>query len=286
MSALENVRNHFNERSVQWLNNCLDKLGWTSRDLAQHINANNKYLYKTIDRILGRRVKKPQLSTLEDIVNVLRWQAIIPQTKRPIQQEALARKWLLYTIDSETEEKDPKPKERTTLWVFGSYAGLSDSEKKIASGIIKSLPSKLIGAGIRVVVGDSTMLREFIHICRDMHNNSDRMVPNPVMIFGRLRNRDLRDLFEDTINCIPDLAILVGGDIEKGRVKQEYHDAVKADIPIICIPSTGGVAKQVNSVAPRASHLFDILNQMGDNIDTGDLITALWDAILLYVKQS
>ena len=285
MANLNDIREKFNQRSVEWLQNCLQNLGWTSRDLARRIDAGNPYLYKTIDRILRGQVKTPQLATLEDISDVLRKEEIITQARLPIKPERLAGKWLSYTMGREMDEIDSRPGKRTTIWMLGSYKGLSDIEKEIAERIISSLPAKLIGAGIRVVVGDSIMLEEFIRNCRDIHNQSDTAVPNPVMIFGRLRKRDLRDLFEDAINCIPDLAILLGGDIEKGRVKEEYDGAVKAEIPIICIASTGGVAKQVKSVAGRASDFFDILNQTGDNIDTGDLISAIWEVIVIYERN-
>jgi hypothetical protein len=284
MPNLNDVREKFNQRSVEWLENCLQTLGWTSQDLARRIDAENPYLYKTIDRILNERVKTPQLATLEDISEVLRKEELITQARLPIKRERLAGKWLAYTLGREENEIDSRPGKRTTIGMLGSYKGMSDLEKNIAERIISSLPSKLIGAGIRVVVGDSIMLQDFLHNCRDIHNQSDTAVPNPVLIFGRLRKRDLHDLFEDTINCIPDLAILIGGDIEKGRVKEEYDGAVKADIPIICIASTGGVAKQVKSVAEKASHLFDVLNQTGDNIDTGDLISAIWEAIVIYER--
>ena len=285
MSNLIYLRENFNERSVDWLKTCLTRLGWNSRDLAKCIDAKNPYLYKTIDRILERQVKKPQLATLKDIVDVIRKEETITESRMPIKPEQLATKWFMYTIDSKIDEIDSKPKHRTTLWILGSYNGMSDREKIIAKRIVRSLPPKLIQAGIRVVVGESAMLREFIRNCRDVHNQSATTVPNPVMILGRLRKRDLRNLFEDTINCVPDLALLIGGYIERGRVKEEYDGALKADIPIICIPSTGGVAKQVKSVADRASHLYGILNQAEDYVDSGDLITAIYEAIMVYVKH-
>jgi hypothetical protein len=285
MSTLSDVREKFNERSIEWLKDGLAKLGWTSRDLAKHIDAGNPYLYKTIDRVLRGEVKRPQLATLEDIADVLRKQEAITQSRMPIRREQLAGKWLLHSAGRAGEEIEQEPGRRTTLWMLGSYKGLSDGERNAAGRIIRSLPAKLIGAGMRVVVGDSTMLQEFIHNCRDVHNQSDAAVPNPVMIFGRLRKRALRDLFQDAINCVPDIAILIGGDVEKGRVKEEYDGAVAADIPILCIPATGGVAKQVRSVADRAGHLYGILDQTGDNIDMGDLITAVWEAIAIYAQH-
>ncbi len=285
MATLNNVRNKFNGNSVEWLKLQLETLGWTSKDLARRINPRNQYLYKTINRILERQVNKPQLTTLVDIANVLRNEELITGTLTPIDEERLAQKWLVYTISREINQIVSRPSQRTTLWILGSYKGMSVREKKIAKSIINSLPAKIIEAKIRVVVGDSTMLREFIHICRDIHNQSDIASPNPVMVFGRLRKRDLRGLFEDTINCVPDLGSLIGGNIEKGRVKEEYDGAIKADIPIICIASTGGVARQVRSVAERASHLLGILDQRGDNVDIGDLTVVIWAAIMIYVKH-
>ncbi len=285
MSALDDVRANFNERSVEWLKECLATLDWTSRDLARRIDAKNPFLHKTIERILNRQVKTPHLTTLNCIADILRKEGKITQARTPIGQEELARKWLVHTIPGEIDETDPEPSERTTLWVLGSYTGLSDTEKAIAEYIVRSLPSSLIEAGIRVVVGDSTMLTEFIHNCRDAHNQSGTIAPNPVMIFGRLRKRDLRDLFEDTINCVPDLALLIGGRIERGRVKEEYDCAVKAGIPIICVASTGGVAKQVRSVADKASHLYGILSETGGDVDAGDLTTVIREAVRIYARH-
>jgi len=286
MSTLDEVRAKFNEKSVEWLKNCLTELNWTPRELAKHIDANNIYLYKTINRILEGEVKTPQLNTLHNIADVLRKEEQITHEQMPISEEKLAKYWLFYTITGNKIIKIvPIQNKRKTLWILGSYTGLSEKEKKIAENIVNTLPSMLISAGIRVVVGDSTMLREFIYNCRDAHNQTKDMVPNPIMIFGRLRKRDLRALFEDTINNVPDLALLIGGNVERGRVKEEYECSVEAGIPIICIPATGGVAKQVKTVAEKARHLFNILNETGKDVDAGDLITAIWEAIRAHIRH-
>ena len=89
MANLNDVREKFNERSVEWLMNCLQTLSWTSHDLARRIDAENPYLYKTINRILNGRVKTPQLATLEDISDVLRKEELITEARLPIKRERL-----------------------------------------------------------------------------------------------------------------------------------------------------------------------------------------------------
>lgn len=277
MSTVDELRAKFDKKkSVEWLRKCLGVLGWTSRRLAEEICDIAPYYYKeqppyrNINRILHGEIKKPTKHTFECIVKVLSKEKRINPTQS---QEEFIRRW----ISGEEVESTPK---RITLWVLGSDFGLEDREREIAEGIVSMLPAGLVKLGVRVVMGESIMLREFAENYRNAQISSDD-APNAIILLGKLRGRDLRDLFTDAINCVPDLAILIGGAVES-RAKEEYKCAIKAGIPIIPIPSTGGLAKQVKPTANRASHLFNILNRTGVSVDVGDLTKAILEAVKRY----
>lgn len=281
-ASLEDIRVRFNQRFVECLKECLKVLGWTSRHIAKEIKPEtepgSKDYYKTIDRILNGKVKTPQAYTLEGIIEVLRKEEKVTRTPVPLSQEEFIRKWLDLEIPCRVEST----KKRTTLWVLGSYSDLQDSEKEVAQKIVSILPPKLVELGIRVVMGDSEMLLEFAENYRNAQVTKND-VPNAIILLGKIRQRDLRDLFRDTIYYVPDLALLIGGRTRRGRVEEEYDYARKAGIPVLPIPSTGGVAQQVQPTASEAIHLFDAPNRTGDDVDVGDLIDKILDAIRIYV---
>ncbi|MEX3846027.1 hypothetical protein [Paraburkholderia sp. BR10882] len=67
---------------------------------------------------------------------------------------------------------------------------------------------------------------------------------NPVILVGSLRKPDIRQRFEESLGRIPDLAIVVGGR-SGGRTHEECAAAIAANIPLLPIAFTGGVAAEV-----------------------------------------
>lgn len=178
-------------------------------------------------------------------------------------------------------ENAPPPK-RTTVWLFGSYSGIGKEERSLAEKIISIISHGFVKLGVRVVMGESEMLRDFANKYRDDLIASNAPNPNPIILPGKLRQRDLKYLFLDAISAVPDIAILIGGGIERGRAKEEYDYAIKAEIPVLAIPATGGVAKQVESTADKASELYNVLKRTGTEVDAGDLSNAILDAVSKY----
>jgi len=154
----------------------------------------------------------------------------------------------------------------------------------MAENIVRFLPPELVRLGVRLVVGNSDMLRKFAENYMNAQiNNTD--APNAIILLGKLRQRDLRNLFEDAIYYVPNLAILLGGGGKIGRVKEEYDDTVRAGIPVIPIYSTGGVAKQVEPTADKVKTLYKTFSQKGANVDAGDLVQAIVKAVRIYVND-
>jgi len=68
--------------------------------------------------------------------------------------------------------------------------------------------------------------------------------PNPVVILGSLRQRGIREVFDEAIGRRPDLAILIGGRPAElaGRASEEQQLAKDAGIPLLPLKFTGGAA--------------------------------------------
>lgn len=180
------------------------------------------------------------------------------------------------------EIPDIPPPSRLTVWIYGSYSNATNLEKKIINKIIDIVPCGLAKSGVRLVVGQSDMLHEIADKYRNEVLSSNEHLPNPIILPGKLRQRNLRHLFMDAIGTIPDLAILMGGGKERGRVQEEYDSAIEAQIPVLAIPSTGGVAKIVTSTADKAIKYSGILQATGRKVDAGDLAKAVLKVVEAY----
>lgn len=178
--------------------------------------------------------------------------------------------------------EDAPPPKRITVWLFGSYSGISPEERKLTKRIISIISLGLVKLGVRVVMGESEMLRDFANKYRDDLIASNAPGPNPIILPGKLRQRNLKYLFLDAIGTVPDIAILLGGGVERGRVKEEYNYAIKAGIPVLAIPATGGVAKQFESTVDKASEFYSVLKKTGKSVDVGDLSNAILDVVSKY----
>jgi transcriptional regulator with XRE-family HTH domain len=165
------------------------------------------------------------------------------------------------------------------VWFIGSYSGQTNEQQSIISSLLPRLATGLIRFGIRLVCGESTMLVELAKEYRAALPR-DCPFPCPVVLFGKLRGIDLRQLFMATIGSVPSVAVLMGGAVQKGRVREEYECAGIARIPVIVVPATGGVANAVTSTLKLEPRLAAAISKTGRSVDRGDLADATMEALL------
>jgi len=178
------------------------------------------------------------------------------------------------------------PTPRTTIWVLGSYSELETLEVSLVRKVIATLGSSLAARGVRLVSGQSDMLNELAAHYRHFAMTMNPRGPLPIILDGRLRRTDLRVLFCDTIGGIPDLAIVVGGGVSRGRVAEECDAAEKAGIPILPVAATGGAAAQVRLTAHNAIDLLENMGRTASETDATDLVAALLMAVDRYARQA
>lgn len=106
----------------------------------------------------------------------------------------------------------------------------------------------------------------------------------PVILDGKLRQTDLKQRFSGTIGSLPDLAIIIGGGVTRGRVAEEYSAAIAASIPVLPVPCTGGAAATVRPTAHLADDLYETLANAATSDDTTVLVAALLKAVERYVR--
>jgi len=180
---------------------------------------------------------------------------------------------------------DIRPGERPTVWVLGSYRGLDEQELAITRKLIITLGSSLAARRVRLVSGRSDMLQDLSAYCRNVAMSLNPRSTLPVMIEGKLRQTDLRELFRDAIGRIPNLAIVIGGSVGH-RVAEECDYAEKARIPVLPVPATGGSAAKAKLTADRANDLYDALTRSDGMVDTNDLVAALLQAVERYTPNA
>jgi len=180
---------------------------------------------------------------------------------------------------------DIRPGERPTLWVLGSYRGLKDPELTITRNLIITLGSSLAASRVRLVSGRSDMLQDLSGYYRNVQLSIKPRGTPPVMIEGKLRQTDLRELFQQTIGRIPDLAIVIGGSVGH-RVAEECDYAEKAGIPVLPVPLTGGSAVPARLTADKAKDLYKRLAKSDGIVDTNDLVAALLEAVERYAHAA
>ncbi len=182
---------------------------------------------------------------------------------------------------AEDLQEPPLPK-RATVWLIGSFSGLHGWQRALVTKLLPVLAKGLVDIGVRVVSGESDMLTDFAHHFRDATLATKAKVPNAITLSGRLRQRDARNLFWDAIGFVPTVAIVIGGGVARGRVKEEYEIACRAKIPVISVPATGGAAAGLKSTARDADDLLPLLSTSGRAVDVGDLAAALIKAVQRY----
>lgn len=165
--------------------------------------------------------------------------------------------------------KDPS-RIRKTVWFLGSATELDDESVAFLNKFIPELSSRLVSLGCRIVVGDSPLLRQIAVAFRAAMAGVDHFIPNPVVMEGSLRTVPAEKLFLETIGQIPNIAIVVGGSKARGRVREEYENAVRANIPILSIKCLGGAASELDSTVEGA-HELDAVGLNLRSTDSGEL---------------
>ena len=171
---------------------------------------------------------------------------------------------------------------KTTVWLIGSYTDQTEQQRKLTEAMLPILANGLVRLGVRVVMGESTMLQELAHACRDAMMASEKSLPLPIMLFGKLRQTDVREVFATSINVVPDLAIVIGGGVARGRIQEECVAATAARIPILTIAATGAAASQLESTADLVTEdAASVIKNVGSS-DAGDLAKAVIQAVRCY----
>jgi hypothetical protein len=167
------------------------------------------------------------------------------------------------------------------LWVFGSYGSLSDTQRKLTQRLLVPLAAGLIGCGFRVVMGDSDMLRDLAMACRDASLASGPADRVATMLFGSLRQPNIRDYFRRAVGAEPVVALLLGGNKDRGRTRGEYDIAVANRVPVLAVPATGGVAAEAQSSVELSDAEQRVL---GESLDIGDLSRMVVTVLARYSK--
>jgi transcriptional regulator with XRE-family HTH domain len=164
------------------------------------------------------------------------------------------------------------------VWFMGSYSAQTREQRNTTSQLLPRLANGLIRLGIRLVCGESAML---VDLAREYRAALPRDSPFPcaVVLFGRLRGTDLKQLFMVTMGSVPVVAVLLGGSVQKGRVREEFECAGVAGIPVIAIPATGGAASTVTSTAKLDARLRAAISRVEPRLDRGDLADAIIEAV-------
>lgn len=172
----------------------------------------------------------------------------------------------------------PRRQRVGVVWVLGSHGSLPDEQRTRTQRLLAPLAAGLVNQGLRVVMGESDMLRDLAARCREASlalPSSDRVT---TMLFGNLRQPDIKNYFAHAIGAEPDIAILLGGNTARGRTREEYELAVTNGIPVLAVPATGGVA----ALSQSTVDLTDAERRALDALDFGDLSRAIVAVVSRY----
>jgi hypothetical protein len=192
-----------------------------------------------------------------------------------------------------TPVSPPRSNDRPIVWLLGSHGHLpTERLRQKALQVCQVLARTFMENRIQIVMGTSRMLEyladsyeeylenpeklaeaegePFRKTVASAHAQSQKPVPNPIFLLGRLRRPSVRDTFADAIGRFPDIAILIGGRVgaEAGRSAEEYQLAIEAQIPLLPIPFTGGAAEVAAcTVDPSLEKEVAELKSLSRNID-------------------
>jgi hypothetical protein len=171
---------------------------------------------------------------------------------------------------------------RPTLWVLGSYSELTTPEVAFARKVISTLGCGLAARGVRLVSSVSDMLEELAAYYRNTTKAMDPRGPLPIILDGTIRQTNAGIVFQDNIGQVPDLGIVIGGGVSRGRVAEECAAAEAAGIPILPVPVTGGAAARLGLTAHKAKDVYEAMTNAPAVMDPNDVVTGLLTAVERY----
>jgi GTPase SAR1 family protein len=167
-----------------------------------------------------------------------------------------------------------EPSPLRAVWVLGSYSGLSPGELAFTRKLLPLFGAGLAQMRVKLVSGKSDLLGDLAKHYLAVSLSARPPGPAPVEIRGKLRQRDLTELFMEAIGHVPDLAIVIGG-AASGRVAEECSAATDAGIPILPVTTTGGAAAETQLTAKVKPSLFAQLAKSPEDSDAGDVASSL-----------
>ncbi|GEM_PF-3077963 len=196
----------------------------------------------------------------------------------------------------------PRGNDCPIVWLLGSHRHLkTEGLRKKALQVCRVLARAFLECQMQLVMGASRMLEYLADSYEEFIENPSRLAeaeseqfrsmihtehalchkpaPNPVILMGNLRRPSIRETFADTIGRFPDIAILIGGrpDIESGRSAEEYQLAIRAEIPLLPIPFTGGAAEIAHCTVDQSLAMdVEKLKSLAGNMDAlGPLVVKI-----------
>jgi hypothetical protein len=166
-----------------------------------------------------------------------------------------------------------RPPKRLTVWVIGSSDDITDAEARFVDRLVPNFVGHLAQIGVRLVLGESGLLLDIARAYRAALAGLHHFVPHPIVIVGNMRRYPSRLVFSETIGQVPDLAIIIGGRVQRRRVADEYQRAKEAGIPIISLGFTGGAAATLPSTVPNP--LDHYVGKPITSLDVGDIAAKL-----------
>jgi len=149
----------------------------------------------------------------------------------------------------------PNYKGPSTIWFMGSNRNLEHASIKFNQDILSILADELIKRKFRIVMGTSDLLNtlwgnidEYMKkaiVDASVRCSKNDIICNPLVILGSLRSeKGIRNTFYDSINTIPQMAIMIGG-ATYGRTSEEYKLAVEGNIPVLPMPVSPGLSSSI-----------------------------------------
>jgi hypothetical protein len=209
-----------------------------------------------------------------------------------------------------------RPNINPVVWMIGSHTDLDECHQQKALDICQAMARAFMANRIQIIMGTSRMLDylgdeytrcqdntallasflakskgdAFRHKFASEHAESLKPAPNPIVLLGSLRKKVARELFNDAIGRIPDIAILIGGrDPDKsGKAFEEYNKAKEAEIPCLPISFTGGTAEKAEPTLDKSlNEKVERLQTLDRNIDAFQelLIDIVFEQVEIQLKK-
>jgi hypothetical protein len=216
----------------------------------------------TVARYRGNRSDDNLFAAVDEACHLIR---------ASVERLGLVSRGILAHAQTATLASHDPARMRKMIWFIGSATELDEDAIAFLEKFIPELCGRLVRLNCRIVVGDSALLRQIAVAFRAAMAGTEPFIPNPVVIEGNLRNAPAEKLFMETVGQVPNLAIAVGGSKSRGRVREEYENALRAKIPILSIRCMGGAASEFSSTIEGAQELDALAAKELRFIDSGEL---------------